>query len=417
MPTFQYQGTNRVGESVQGSIEANTRQLAVKLLIGKGIRIASLAEVTTGAKPSFLKKMFPTFSTKGKGKPLLSFRKKNITEPFLSRLLQLHQSGMPIGDAIRSMKERLLDPHQKELAQKIWGDLSEGYTLATAMKRFPELFDTSIVYAIEAGEASGNVGPILENVVEHLRAQAELKKTIYAGLAYPVFISCVALAVVGLFLFYLLPRIESMMQSMGGQMTFSAKLLIGSADALIYLSPIVAVLIVIAVFMIRHWRKSTEGVRTTDAWLLKIPFIGDLVKQAVFSETANLLATLLSSGVNTTEAMRLTEKLITNRILLERFQASQKQINDGAAISTSFRQNAFFPELAIDMLTVGENTGNVARSFKEIYFIYSKELANNLKKMTTIISSAALLFAFLLVSILAMSIVTSILQFSNSLVK
>ena len=412
MPTFYYKGTNRSGESIDGRIEANNRQVASKLLMAKGIRVTSLSESRAPLTRSLFKKKAPERKTKS----LFSSR-KNITEPFLAKLLQLHQSGMPIGDAIRSLKDRLSDPDQKDLAQKLWGDLSEGYTLATAMKRFPEHFDNSIVYAIEAGEASGNVGPILENVVDHLRNQAALKKTIYAGLAYPIFVSCIALAVVGLFLFYLLPRIQSMMQSMGGKMTLSARILIGSADAVIYLGPIVAAVLIVLFFIIKQWRKSPEGLRRTDSWLLKLPFIGTMVEQAVFSQTANLLATLLSSGVNTTEAMRLTEKLIANRVLFERFQASQRQINDGAAISSSFRQNEFFPDLAIDILSVGENTGNVIHSFKEIYSIYSKELADNLKKLTTVISSAALAFAFILVSILAMSIVTSVLQFSSSLVK
>lgn len=412
MPTFSYKGVKKGGEKAEGSLEAANRKAATKMLLAKGIRVVSIKESGGAKKAVGIKKR----GKKEGGKPLFR-RRKPITEPFLAKLLQLHQSGMPIGDAIKSLKERLTDPDQKALAQQLWQDLSEGRTLAMAMKRFPEIFDNTVVYAVEAGEASGNLGPILTNVVEHLRSQAELKKTIASGLAYPIFVSCIAIAVVGLFLFYLLPRIQSMMSSMGGKMTLSARLLIGSADAVIYVGPVVAVILIIVTLVIRNWRKSDEGLRKTDMWLLKIPFIGGLVGKAAYSQTANLLATLLESGVNTTEAMRLTEKLITNRVLFERFQASQKQINDGVAISSSFKQTEFFPDLAIDILSVGENTGNMVHSFKEIYGIYSKELEADLKKLTTFISSAALLFAFVLVSILAMSIVTSVLQFSNSLVK
>lgn len=410
MAKFFYKGI-KSGAQVEGVLEASSRQTAAKSLLSKGIQVTALSEsgvTSTGSSSGKAK-------TQTGRKPLFQFRKKSLTEPFLSKVLQLHQSGMPLGDAIKTLKERIREQEQRELAQKIWQDLSEGYTFAVALKRFPDVFDNSIIYAIEAGEASGNLILILQNIVEHLRDQAELKKKIYAGLAYPIVITCVAVIVVGLFLFYLLPKIQGMMQSMGGKMSLPARILIGSADAVIYLGPFVIVFIILAFIFIRRWRKTPEGLKTTDRWLLKVPFINNIVREIAYSQTANLLATLLDSGVNTTEAMRLTEKLIKNRILFESFQLSQKQINDGAAMSVAFSQNKFFPDLAIDIIAVGENTGNMVHSFKEIYIIYSKEVEKNLRNLTTFISSIALIFAFLLVTILALSIVTSVLQFSSSL--
>lgn len=415
MAKFYYKGVSK-GLKVDGSLEAINRKLAMKILAAKGIQIVSLSE-SGGPSTSGGSDSIKSSKSESGTKRRFSWRKKPVTEPFLSKLLQLHQSGMPLGDAIKALKDRLREPEQKELAQKIWQDLSEGFTFAVALKRFPESFDNSIVYAIEAGEASGNMVPILQNIVEHLRDQAALKKKIYAGLAYPIFVSCIAIFVVGLFLFYLLPKIQGMMQSMGGRMTISARILIGFADAVIYVGPFVLAFVIIGVIVIRQWRKKPEGLRKTDEWLLRIPFIGTIVKEATYSQISNLLSTLLGSGVNTTEAMRLAEKIIQNRVLFERFQASEKQINDGAATSVAFRQNDFFPDLAIDILAVGENTGDMVHCFKEIYSIYSKELEKNLQNLTTFISSIALLFAFVLVSILAMSIVTSILQFSNSLMR
>lgn len=411
MPKFTYKGI-KSGTQVEGAIEAANRKAATQSLILKGIQVTALSESSAA-----IGKTSSKAKTDVQRKPLFKFRKKPLTEPFLAKVLQLHQSGMPLGDAIKTLKDRIREPEQRELAQKIWQDLSEGYTFAVALKRFPDVFDNSIIYAIEAGEASGNLILILQNIVEHLRDQAALKKKIYAGLAYPIFISAVAVCVVGLFLFYLLPKIQGMMQSMGGKMSLPARILIGSADAVIYLGPFVIVFLILFMVFISRWRKSPEGLKRTDAWLLKIPFINNIVKEAAYSQTANLLATLLDSGVNTTEAMRLTEKLIKNRILFEKFQQSQKQINDGAAMSVAFSQNNFFPDLAIDIIAVGENTGNMVHSFKEIYVIYSQELEKNLRNLTTFISSIALVFAFVLVAILALSIVTSVLQFSSSLAK
>lgn len=412
MAIFFYKGYTSSGKPTEGSIESSTRQQASKTLISRGIRPTSVSEESAEKKTSLLD------SIRGVSKKSFTKKTKNLAETFLSKVLQLHKSGMPVGDVIKTLKDRLREQDQKELANRIWQDLSEGITLAGSMKRFPDIFDNSIIFAIEAGEASGNLAPIMENIVESLRAQAEIKRKIYSGLAYPIFVSVVAFGVVGLFLFYLLPRIQNMMQSLGGEMTISARILIGSAEIALRYGPFLVIGAIIALFVIANWRRKTsKGRRTTDEWFLKIPFLGTLIRQTTYSQTANLLATLLHSGVNTTEAMRLTEKLINNTILRERFHIAQKQINDGAAISNSFRVNRFYPDIAIDILTVGENTGNMAVSFREIYKIYSSELGANLQRLTTIISTAALIFAFVLVAILAISIVTSVLQFSNSLVQ
>lgn len=417
MKVFFFKGIDGSGKMVEGSIEAFNRQAASKMLIARRVKVTQLKVLqgSNASRDSSLLSFFRLNRAGHRRRDLGTYKDKKVTQDFLAKVLQLHKSGMPIGDAIKSLKERLSDPAMKQLAANIWSALSEGQTLAVALGRYPQIFDNTIIYAIQAGEASGNLKPILENIVEHLREQAELKKKIFAGLAYPVFLSFVAIGVVALFLFYLLPRIEGMMKSLGGEMTWSAKLLIGSADFLVFYGPFIAIAMGIFALFISQWRKKEKGRCVTDEWFLKIPFLGNLIHCSSICQASNLLATLIESGVNTTEAMRLTEKLIQNRTLNERFQMSQKMINDGLAISTAFKQSKFFPRLATDVLSVGENTGKMAPSFKEIYSIYNEDLSSKLKKMTTMLSSGALLVAFILVSVLALSIVTSVLQFSNSL--
>ena len=142
---------------------------------------------------------------------------------FLKRLLELHGSGMPIADAVKLLNQRLSDPGQKEIAGILWKELAEGKTLSRAMRDLPEYFSESSSFVIEAGEATGNVSPILKKIIAHLEEKREIRSRVLGSMAYPVFVGVIAFGVVLFFLFYLLPQIEEMLASLGGELNFMAQ--------------------------------------------------------------------------------------------------------------------------------------------------------------------------------------------------
>lgn len=419
MALFEYIALDTNGKKIKGSIDALSRKQALVRLkqefklnplalneeSGKDQKVHAkemIKEIAAAPSTSFLKRK-------------ASINGEKVALGFLRKLLQLNSSGLPIGDAIKTLSRRVTDPALKELSTLLWRDLSEGLALALAMSRYPKTFDTSIVHLIEAGEATGNITPILRNIIELLETRAELRKKLAASLVYPIFISCVALGVVGLFLLFLLPRIQTMLLSLGGELSLSAKILIGFGDFLLTKGPFVLVLLTVMIVGFFQWRKTTAGLKTSDRILIKAPLIGPILINADLSRISNLMATLLESGVTMNETLKLAEKSIKNTTLQQRFIASRTMINDGAAFSVATSRNQLFPSMDIDILSVGENTGNLVKSFKEIYKTHAEELTTQLKMVTTTISSAAMLFAFSLVTILTLGIVTSIMQLSQSL--
>lgn len=426
MPIFHYKALDSSGKPTQGTLDAENRRAAMDSLKSQGLRPTSISEKAAAPKKKGLKlpskKIFakpakPKQTGKAEGKKKRISGADKVALAFFQKLHQLDGSGLPIGDAIRTLSQRLSDPRLREICSKLWRDLSEGHPLATAIKQYPEVFDPSLVYLIEAGETTGHLAPILENIIEHLESQIELRRKVLSGLAYPSFICLIALGVVGLFIFYLLPRIEGMMASLGGELSLSARLLIGLSGFALAEGPFLLVGTIIAVITLRQWRQTTNGRYKTDSWLINIPYFKHIVINADLCRVSNLIGTLLDSGVNTTETLRLTERSLKNKVLLERFQHCRTQINDGASFSGAFRKNELFPPMGLDILSVGENTGNLSKSFKEIYKMQSEELAGELKFVTGLISSIALGFAFTMVTILTLGIVTSILQLSKSLAR
>jgi type II secretory pathway component PulF len=283
------------------------------------------------------------------------------------------------------------------------------------MRTYPKTFDTSMVHLVEAGESTGNLIPVLENLISHLEERSELRKKIMGGLSYPIFICCLAFGVVLLFLYVLLPNIRKMMDGMGGQMSFSTQLLIGMSQSAVTYGPWILVLVVIIVVSVMQWRNTPKGRSRTDTWVLRIPLLKYIFINTDICRVSNLCATLLESGVNTTETLRMTERSIQNTVVQSRFSAARMLINDGASFSNAFKHYHVLPDLDLDLLSVGENTGNIAKSFREIYRNHSRELSEQFSLLTVLITTGALGCAFILVAILALGIVSAVLGMSKSL--
>lgn len=424
MAVFYYKARDGQGVITSGAVEASERRLALQRLHAQGLTPLTLKEGTPG-NASLADKLsgrakdwfWPRSSKTGDGVAVKTRGKKRegVGLVVLKRLIELHSSGLPVGDSIRILSQRLSNKEQQNIVQTLWRDLSEGSTLAGAMSRQPRYFPGSISYVIEAGEATGNLAPILRKVIDYMEEKEAIRKKMIASMIYPAFICTVAIGVVVLFMTVLLPQIQGMLDRLGGEMTWSARILIEGSNAVAMGGPFVLIALVFAIIAFQQWRRTSSGLRRTDAWLLKVPMIGRIFFYGDLFQVGNLISTLLESGINTTETLRLTERTVKNTELRERFNVARGQVNEGLSIAQAFQRNHFMPNLAVDILTVGENTGNLAHSMNEITKSFRNELTDRLTRLTAIVSTGALICAFILVALIAVGIVTSVFQVSRTL--
>ncbi len=424
MAVFNYKAREKDGTIVSGTIEAAERRLAMQRLQAQGLSPVTLKEGATGAPSAFAKigerakALRSNRNAKGgneNSQKQRGAKRESVGLLVLKRLMELHGSGLPVGDSIRILSQRLSDKEQGAIAQTLWRDLSEGSTLAGAMSRQPRCFPSSISYVIEAGEATGNLAPVLRKVIDYLEEKQGIRKKMIASMAYPAFICTIATAVVILFMTVLLPQIQGMLDRLGGEMTWSARILIDGSSFIAQIGPFLLLGLVIGIIGFRQWRSTESGLGRTDSWLLKLPLLGKIFYFSDLFQVGNLISTLLESGINTTETLRLTERTVKNTALRKRFNIARGQVNEGLSIAQAFQRNQFMPDLAVDILTVGENTGNLAHSMNEITKGFRNELTARLAKLTTLVSTGALICAFILVALIAMGIVTSVFQVSRSL--
>jgi type II secretory pathway component PulF len=418
MIEFSYQAIDSRGRTKNGTISAENGKDARRKLSSLSLTVLKIEGDKGKVKKTV--RSDSSKSAKTNAKRLLDGKDsgakgEKIGLSFLKRLLELHSSGMPVADAVKLLNQRLSDPSQRYLAGSIWRELSEGRTLSRAMRLLPGYFSESSTYVIEAGEATGNLSPILEKIISHLEEKREIRSRVMSGMTYPIFVGMVALAVVLFFLFYLLPQIQEMLASLGGELNLMAKILINGSNLVLAVGPFVLIGLLVALGILRQLNKTESGGLRIDRTILQVPLFGKVLFLSELFQLSSLLATLIWSGIGLTENLRLCERTIKNRFLRSRFRAARALVNEGKSLPDALRKFEFMPLMQLDVLEVGEKTGNLGNSLNDTARTFREELTKRIKVMTNLISGLALGFAFSLVALVAVSIVTSIFQVSKSI--
>jgi general secretion pathway protein F len=420
MPRFAYTARDRAGKSVVADLEAPSRKDALRVLSARGLQVASVNELAGGpvkkngngaaaaAKPAAT----PVRVARRASRETLSRRE---CLPFLESLYDLATSGLSAGEAVRLLSVRIKEPRLRALCAGIWEQISEGAPLSRAMASFPAVFDPSITNLIQAGEATGSLNDTLARLIAHLTEQRELRRQLLTALAYPIFMVTVAGAVILFFLVFLLPRLKTLLTSLGGKMPASTSLLINLSEfALSIYGLATLIMIVIGIISFFGWRQTSAGRAATDAWLLKLPLTGPFIVSQTVLAFSQTLSVLLENGITAAEALRMTEKQIGNTVHRAAFNTATARVLEGEALSLALTRTGCFPDLVLDRLAVGENTGNVVPSLKQVATAYQKNISNQLNMFTKVIASGVLMAVFIFVGFIAFAIVSAVFQVSSS---
>ncbi len=425
MPAFAYSARDASGKTAEGTLDAPNRRDAVRRLQARGLqpvrineegipvapRRKSAASSPVGSLLAGAPDDSPLTSTKPGGKTDPT-RKECL--PFLEALADLIRSGMSAGEAIRLLALRLQHPRQRALFAGIWSRLGEGHSLSAALTAYPHVFDSQTINLVAAGEATGNLGEVLERLIHHFREVKEMRSKLVAAMAYPTFICLLAGGVILFFLFFLLPRLKSLLGSLGGKLPPSTKLLVDVSEAALRYGPFILIGAIVALVIVFGWRKTAAGRLAFDALLLRIPVLSGLVTRTTVLNFCQTLSVLLENGVTTADALRLTERTVANEALKQRLNEATDRVLEGESLSGALHRTGFFPRLLIDRVGIAEQTGNLAPGLRDIARSYRAELDRWLHTFTTTVSGSVLAFAFGFVAFLAYAIVSAVFQVSSS---
>ncbi len=337
--------------------------------------------------------------------------------PFLESLHDLTSSGLSAGEAVRLLSIRIKEPRQRALCEGLWARLSEGAPLSRAMAAFPQVFDTSTINLIHAGEATGSLNDTLARLIAapDRAARDAGRPPDGARLPRPDRLDLDRRHP----LLPLLPPAAAPDPDpfAGGKMPLSTRLLIGMANFALHYGLFVGIAIVVAAIAAWRWRATEAGREKSDAWLLKLPMVGPFVISQTVLEFSQTLGILLQNGITASDALRMTSRQIANRVHRRAFDGAIERVLEGEALSLALTRTGCFPELVLDRISVGENTGNVVPSLRDIGASYQKRITRQLNLFTQVIAGAILGCVFVFVGFVAIAMVMAIFQVSQSFSK
>ena len=416
MADFSYSARDDAGTLVSSQLTAADRKAALRKIRSRGL---TPVKVTQGPSPeekggkagtSFADKL----KSRRKSAKAVKIGRRHVL-PFLKNFQELHKSGLPIAEALRILRNRIKDPAQHAINKRLLRSVQEGRSFSDALSEFGPVFEPSTINLIGAGEVTGSLHEVLGRLIDYQENQREMRSKVITSLVYPGIILLVAFGVVLFFLFGLMPRLQSLFDSLGGQLPFITKALIGTADFLLYYGPFILAGVLILLAGAWKWYKTSKGRLIMDRIFLRLPLVGNMI---IFAETTRITQTLgllLENGVTTVESFKLTERTIGNASVALAFKDVRQKVLEGVAVSKALESMALMPDIMIDLISVGENTGNLVPSFYEVSKIFQKKLAMGLSALSGVISLGALFFAFLFVAMVVFGIVAAVFSVSASL--
>jgi general secretion pathway protein F len=415
MPSFSYSAKDLKGTSVRGSIDAANRKIALQKLSARKLRPLSVSEAgsasANGSKASSWASLLGSKSDASNDKLL----NRSVALPFLTGIRELLNCGIQSADALRMMSTRLSEPKQKLLATRLWEDLRQGRTLSETFRRQPKVFSESVVNLVEAGEATGNLGNVLTRIVESMEESKAIRGKLMAALSYPCFLIIVAVGLVFLFLFNLLPRIEGLLASLGGNLPTSTKILIAVSDGMLKYGWIGGIGAALGIGALVSWRKTEAGRPKFDALILRLPGVGRFIRDTQVLQFTQTLTLLLENGIIMIQALVMAERSLFNLAMRSSFSEARVKVIEGVSLSSAFKSTGYFEDMALDVFTVGEDTGDVVPALRQMSRQYSEMIDKFVRLFLGVISTGVLLGVFAMVGMVAFGIISAVFQLSSSL--
>jgi type II secretory pathway component PulF len=419
MAQFQYKARRRDGQTVIGVLEVADRSAALMQIerLGlfpvavespKGGAAIAAAAAAAGGKPSAKSGSWTEFLPPNIRQHFERQRKPKLQElaTYTNQLANLLKSGMPLTVALNSMTHLESKGISSEVSRQLKQEVTEGKGLSEAMAKQPVIFSGLYVNMVKAGEQSGALVDVLRRMGDHFERFAEVEAKFKSAMIYPMFVCGVGIAISIFFMTVMLPSFMKLFQGMNIQLPLTTRMLIGLNDFIKHwLWVMIGVAIAIAI-LVNRFRASENGKRTIDRWRMTAPIFGKVMRLHLFAQFARTLSTLLQNGVPVLTALEITEQIISNSIVREAITSARQEVTDGKTLAQPLARSKIFPQLMVDLIKIGEDTGDVPGSLANLADTYESELHIALRVMTNMIEPViicvmALGVGFLLVSILS----------------
>lgn len=382
MPTFVAQVRDSRGNTIKQKIAASNLSEARSTLRDQGLFVQDIKQ-NAGIGSLDLKKIQTSMVS-------VTIKDKAV---FSRQFAALVSAGVAMVRGLGVLSEQCTNPKLKVALTAVSTDIQEGVSLSDAMRKHPECFDNLYVSMIQAGEVGGVLDEVLGRLAKLLEDTARLQNQIKSALAYPVVVGSLATIIFLAMTIFIIPVFAGIFKEIGGDLPAFTQVMLDISEFL--RSPkvlILVILIPIVVFSYKRYYSTRVGRETMDRFFLKMPLFGDLIQKSATARFCRTFGALTRSGVPILTCLEIVRDTAGNQIIANAVDEARREIQTGGMISIALQKEQVFPIMAIQMISIGEETGEIDAMLMKVADFYEDEVEQAVKALTSIMEPIMILF-------------------------
>ena len=376
MAMYAYRGRSG-GAVVSGEIEANDRPTALTQLRARGVVATSVQERT--AKPVGMKKI----GGKVKDKHLAIYTRQFST---------MVDAGLPIAQCLSILSEQSDSKVLRDVTGKIAHEVEGGVTLAESFRKYPKVFNDLFTNMLQVGESGGVLDVVLQRLSVYIEKAAKLKGKVKGAMVYPLTIISVAVLVIIFMMIFVIPTFAKMFEGLGAELPLPTAIVMWLSE---FTQKYILVMVGVGagvIYAIKRYYNTEQGSSVIDAFLLKVPVIGMLIRKVAVARFTRTLGTLISSGVPILEGLLITARSAGNRVVEKTVMQARTAVTSGRTLSEPLKGSTVFPPMVVHMINVGENTGALDQMLSKIADFYDDEVDTAVTALTSLLEPIMIVF-------------------------
>jgi general secretion pathway protein F len=410
MPVYAYKGLSGQGKAVAGIVDADTPKGARLKLRREGIFPTDVTEEQRRTeKTAAARSQFNVAILTERVSP----QDLALTTRQLSTLVG---AGLPLVECLSALVEQTESARIKRVLSQVREQVTEGVSLADALKGHPRMFTDLYINMVRAGEASGALDVVLLRLADYTENYAALRDKVRSALTYPVLMGVVGATILFFLLSYVVPKVTKIFSENKATLPLMTTILLAISGFLQEYWWLVVGTILVIVVSIRLSMRTPAGRLRFDRYTLAIPYVGKLIKKVALARFARTLSTLLTSGITLLTALDIVKNVVSNTMLTQAIDEARSSIREGQSIAPPLKKSGLFPAMLVHMIAVGEKSGELEQMLAKAADAYDREVESSVQAVTSILEPVMILIGGGVVLFIVMAILLPIFEL-NELVR
>lgn len=402
MTLFNYKAIDQYGNATEGSIDAINQDVAISSLQRRGLIISA---INSAEDAPFLQRNIKFFER-------VSNRDVVILSRQIATLFEAQVSALRV---FRLLGSEAPNPVLRRVLDEVSNDLQGGNSIAKALSKHPKVFSAFYVNMVKAGEESGKLDEVFMFLADYLERTYEVTSKAKNALIYPAFVVFTFVVVMILMLTMVIPRISDILIESGQSIPIYTRIVLGISSFFVNYGIFLLILLVVGGYFLIRYIRTDEGEYAFDRFKLSVPYIGDLYRKLYLSRLADNMNTMLASGIPIIKSLEVTADVVDNRVYKEILTDAAESIRGGGAVSDALEKHSEIPGIMIQMMRIGEETGELGEILKTLARFYRKEVNNAVDTLVGLIEPVMIVLLGLGVGVLLASVLIPIYNISSGI--